>query len=69
MQGCVDELVLNFDEVGISDWEDRKMKAVIVTASVIGQTMHHGVSRSMKHTSFRSFWCNGCQTQFKQSSL
>jgi hypothetical protein len=26
LQGCVAELVFNLDEVGISDWEDRKTK-------------------------------------------
>jgi hypothetical protein len=30
IQGCVAELVFNLDEVGISDWEDRKTKTVIL---------------------------------------
>jgi hypothetical protein len=30
VQGCVADLVFNLDEVGISDWEDRKTKKVVV---------------------------------------
>jgi hypothetical protein len=45
------ELVFNLDEVGISDWEDRKTKTVIVPASMHGQMIHHEISRSVKHIS------------------
>jgi hypothetical protein len=51
VQGCVAELVFNLDEVGISDWEDRKTKKVITLAAIFGQTIHHGVSRNMKDIS------------------
>jgi hypothetical protein len=49
----VTELVFNLDEVGISDWEDRKMKmkAAIVPATMRGQTIHHEISRTVKHIS------------------
>jgi hypothetical protein len=29
VKGCIAELVFNLDEVGISDWEDRKPRKVI----------------------------------------
>jgi hypothetical protein len=45
VQGCVVELVFNLDEIGISDWEDRKKKKVLGLAAAFGQTIHHGVSR------------------------
>jgi hypothetical protein len=51
VQGWVAELVFNLDEVGISDWEDRKMKTVIVPALTLGHTIHQGVSRNGKHVS------------------
>ena len=53
VQGCVAELVFNLDEVGISDWEDRKAKTktVIVPATMRGQTIHHEISRTVKHIS------------------
>jgi hypothetical protein len=49
----VAELVLNLEEVGISDWEDRKTKTntVIVPATMRGQAIHHEISRTVKHTS------------------
>jgi hypothetical protein len=46
VQTWVAELVFNLDEVGISDWEDRKTKKVIVPAAI-----HDGVSRNVKHIS------------------
>jgi hypothetical protein len=45
------ELVFNLDELGISDWDDRKTKAVIARAAMLDQTIHHGVSRNVKHIS------------------
>jgi hypothetical protein len=47
----VAELVFNLDEVGISDWEDRKTKTVIVPATMHGQTIHHEISRTVMHIS------------------
>jgi hypothetical protein len=43
--------VLNLDEVGISDWEDRKTKIVIVPPTMRGQAIHHEISRTVKHIS------------------
>jgi hypothetical protein len=51
VQGCVAELVFNLDELGISEWEDRKTKKVIALAPMFGRTIYHGVSRNMKHIS------------------
>jgi hypothetical protein len=51
IQGYVNELVFNLEEVGISDWEDRKTKTktVILPATTPGQTIHHEISRTVKH--------------------
>jgi hypothetical protein len=49
--GLCSELVFNLDEVGISDWEDRKTKKVIALAAMFGHTIQHGVSRNVKHIS------------------
>jgi hypothetical protein len=51
VQGYVAELVFNLDEVGISDWEGRKTKKVIILATMLGRTIHHGVSRNVKSIS------------------
>jgi hypothetical protein len=45
------ELVFNLDEIGMSEWEDRKEKKVIVRMTMDGQTAHHGASRNVKHIS------------------
>jgi hypothetical protein len=47
----VAELVFNLHEVGISDWEDRKTKTVIGPVTIVGQTIHHEKSRTVKHVS------------------
>jgi hypothetical protein len=47
----VAELVFNLDEVGTSDWEDRKTKTIVVPATIRGQTIHHEISRTVKHIS------------------
>jgi hypothetical protein len=44
-------LVFNLDEVGISEWEDRKDKRVIVSKTIDGRTIHHRVSRNVKYIS------------------
>jgi hypothetical protein len=31
VQGCTAELVFNLDEIGISDWQDRKARKVVVS--------------------------------------
>jgi hypothetical protein len=51
VQGWRTELVFNLDEVGISDWEDRKTRNIVVPATKRGQTIHHGISRNVKHIS------------------
>jgi hypothetical protein len=51
VEGMKAELVFNLDEVGISEWEDRKDKTVIVPKTMGGQTIHHRVSRNVKHIS------------------
>jgi hypothetical protein len=51
VQGCVADLVFNLDEVGISDWEDRKTTRVVVPAALFGQMIYHGVSPKVKHIS------------------
>lgn len=49
--GSVAELVFNLDEVGISEWEDRSEKKVIVPVSMRGHKVHHGIHRNLKHIS------------------
>jgi hypothetical protein len=51
IHGCVAELMFILDVVGISDWEDHKTKKIIVLVAMFRQTMHHGVSRNVKHIS------------------
>jgi hypothetical protein len=41
--------VFNLDEVGSSEWEDHKSKNVLVPVTSAGQTVHHGISRNLKH--------------------
>jgi hypothetical protein len=45
VQGRPAELVFNLDEVGISNWEDRHTKNVIVPLSAREQTIHHKINR------------------------
>jgi hypothetical protein len=49
VQGIKKELVFNLDEVGLSEWEDRKDKEVFVPMTIAGQTIHHRTSRNVKH--------------------
>jgi hypothetical protein len=51
IQGCAADLVFNLDEVGISDWEDRKPKTVGVPITARAQTIHSRISRNVKHIS------------------
>jgi hypothetical protein len=51
VQDCCADLVFNLDEVGISEWEDRVARKVIVPVSMSGETIHHGVHRNLKHIS------------------
>jgi hypothetical protein len=45
------ELVFNLDDVGLSEWEDRKYKKVIIRMTMDGQMTHHRASRGVKHIS------------------
>jgi hypothetical protein len=45
------ELVFNLNEIGISEWEDRGPRKVIVPVSMTDQTIHHGVHRNLKYMS------------------
>jgi hypothetical protein len=47
----VAELVINLDEVGIPDWENRKTRTVLVPVTMDGKMIHHAVSRNVKHIS------------------
>jgi hypothetical protein len=51
LQNCPDDLIFNLDEVGISDWEDRKPKRVVVPLTVSAHKFHHRISRKVKHIS------------------
>jgi hypothetical protein len=51
LPGSCTELVFNLDEVGISEWEDRTPRKVIVPVSMTDQTIHHGVHRNLKQMS------------------
>jgi hypothetical protein len=41
------ELVFNLDEVGMSEWEDRKERKVIVPRTMENGRIYHRESRSM----------------------
>jgi RecJ-like exonuclease len=38
-------------EVDISDREDRKTKKALISATMLGQRIHHGISPTVKHIS------------------
>jgi hypothetical protein len=44
VQGSAAKLVFDLGEAGISDWEDRKTKRVIILAVMRGERTHHGTS-------------------------
>jgi hypothetical protein len=50
VEGKLSELVFNLDEVGFSDWEDRKPRTVIVPPSVSPDDVYHPVSRKYRHS-------------------
>jgi hypothetical protein len=51
LQRCTSETVFNLEEVVISDWKDRKKRKVIAPAAMLSPTMHHRISRNIKHIS------------------
>jgi hypothetical protein len=51
LQRCTTELVFNLEEVGVSDWEDRKTRNIIVPAAMGGRMIPHRISRNIKQIS------------------
>jgi hypothetical protein len=51
VQGCATELVFNFDEIGILDWEDRKTRNIVAQVTIHDQMIHHGISGNVTHIS------------------
>jgi hypothetical protein len=49
LAGKYSELVFNLDEVGSSEWEDRKPKKVIVPQGIPADEVYHSVSRRYRH--------------------
>jgi hypothetical protein len=43
------ELIFNMDETGLSDWEERKPKPVLVPATMEDTTFHYPVDRGIRH--------------------
>jgi hypothetical protein len=48
--GCA-ELIFNLDEIGISEWEDKIERHVIVPSAMRGQRIFHGIHWNLKHIS------------------
>jgi transposase len=48
VQECTTELVFNLDEVGVSDWEDGKMRNICVQATMGDEAIVHGISRNAR---------------------
>jgi hypothetical protein len=51
LQRCLADLGFNLDELGISNWEDRKPKKVVVPITVPAHSIHHRIPRNVKHIS------------------
>jgi hypothetical protein len=51
LQRCPVDLVFNLGEIGISDWEDRKPKKVVVPINMAAHNIHHRISRNVKYIS------------------
>lgn len=51
VSGKCSELVFNIDEVGLSEWEDRKIKKVIVPKSADRNNVYHSINRKVYHIS------------------
>ena len=51
VEGRMAELTFNLDEVGCSDWEDRKPKSVIIAKNTDSDGIFHSVDRGSKHIS------------------
>jgi hypothetical protein len=59
LHGCPADLVFNLDEVGISDWEDRKPRRVAVPITVSPHNIHHRISRNVKLISIMTYMAAG----------
>jgi hypothetical protein len=46
VQGSVHDLVFNLDEVDVSDWENRKLKRIVVPRAFGNWAIHHGINGS-----------------------
>jgi hypothetical protein len=53
--GKFSELVFNLDELGSADWEDCKVKKVIVPADVHKEDVYHAVSRRHRHITLLAY--------------
>jgi hypothetical protein len=51
VQGRPADLVFNLDEVDMSDWEDPQPRKVVVPRTAAPHSIHHRLSRSLKHIS------------------
>jgi hypothetical protein len=51
VQNTCADLVFNLDEIGISEWEDRVERKVMVPSAMREQKIFHGIHRGLKHTS------------------
>jgi hypothetical protein len=51
VQGSPVEFVSNFDEIDISEWDDRKTKKEIVPVSARDHTIYHKINQALKHVS------------------
>ena len=43
------ELVYNIDEPGLSDWEERKPKTVIIPSEINNDDFHYPINRGNRH--------------------
>jgi hypothetical protein len=43
------ELLFNIDESGLSDWEERKLKCVLIPTEARETTLHYPASRKIRH--------------------
>jgi hypothetical protein len=43
------ELIFNLDETGLSDWEEQKMKPVIILSHASSSPLHYPIDRAIRH--------------------
>jgi hypothetical protein len=55
VQGMKAELVFNLDQLGVSQWEDRRDRKVVIPRTMSGQTTQHRASRNVKHMSIMKY--------------